>query len=892
MVKVMAGGGAPGFSARAVQMSALMVVWALPQEAAAQQLESQPLACGQLVSMLADDGRVALQGVTFDFNRATLRPDSLPALIAARDAMVTLGGPWAIEGHTDAVGGRDYNQSLSEVRALAVRDWMVGAGVAPELLSAAGFGFDRPVADNATEQGRALNRRVELVGAPGAAMAGLGGPDGIDPCPDLPIPGTAAAPPITEWTGSGGQDWLAFSYLMATGAGGGTGWGGARLTMQPGTQPQACQALCLADDRCAAFSFEPAGANFIETASCALIGSGTEVTLRRDNAYFDGGTFHASGLKPDAAILTPEADDLAAQILADMAEIAALREAVRLVAPDRVAPGAPLPVAVENAVPADRHASWIEISDFGNHDFDWSMAHGSVFIHDMADGRSGEIVAPAEGDYVVRYGITHPTAGQHVIAEQPLRVEAEAGAMAADAAGSAATTRVSVEAEDAASVSFPTDVVPGEQITVSYTGPLYSGDWIDIITAGSDSDMSGGWAWAWAEGAPVILTAPAEEGDYTLRYIAEHPERGRVVLAQDLLAVRSLAAPATVPPFDVGALFRSCDGGGMTTCDIALAEGEVTLTLLSDYGITEPFFYETAGGVRADRPSFDVIRLSDGAAVLLVNPRQAQAVQCQPGQAGDEICLTEDFGEAEGLLAGLVFGSLSGPAMATEAAAIGGDLDSLGPAGALQGVWVFQMDMPGLPGHEAAFIVAELLQDGDGPVLSGTFRTSPDLGPLPGLTGDLSGKIEGETLTLMLAASADAALVFTGGAFGGDAYRGAVELVGAPTGAILRKVAGPGEDWSGPPWMTGAPDGMDAALALGAGALQDIVADLEGDDAMMADMLASMLGAMSGAPADVTAAASTTSPEITDLGGRAIDLGGLPAEALLEFLRPGERVSQ
>lgn len=69
----------------------------------------------------------------------------------------------AIQGHTDNAGTPAHNQTLSEARAQAVVADLVGAGIAPDRLAAAGFGQTKPVADNATEEGKAKNRRVELV---------------------------------------------------------------------------------------------------------------------------------------------------------------------------------------------------------------------------------------------------------------------------------------------------------------------------------------------------------------------------------------------------------------------------------------------------------------------------------------------------------------------------------------------------------------------------------------------------------------------------------------------------------------------------------------------------------------------------------------------------------
>ena len=68
-----------------------------------------------------------------------------------------------LEGHTDTVGSAATNQPLSEARAKSVREALVKLGIAPERISTAGYAFNRPVASNATEEGRKLNRRVELL---------------------------------------------------------------------------------------------------------------------------------------------------------------------------------------------------------------------------------------------------------------------------------------------------------------------------------------------------------------------------------------------------------------------------------------------------------------------------------------------------------------------------------------------------------------------------------------------------------------------------------------------------------------------------------------------------------------------------------------------------------
>ncbi|HEX4870970.1 MAG TPA: OmpA family protein [Nevskiaceae bacterium] len=106
---------------------------------------------------------IVLRGVTFDFDKATLTAnartlldDVVAALQAAAEIKVEVGG------HTDARGSEAYNQRLSEQRAQAVLDYLVAAGIDAGRLSAAGYGEGSPVADNETDEGRELNRRVEL----------------------------------------------------------------------------------------------------------------------------------------------------------------------------------------------------------------------------------------------------------------------------------------------------------------------------------------------------------------------------------------------------------------------------------------------------------------------------------------------------------------------------------------------------------------------------------------------------------------------------------------------------------------------------------------------------------------------------------------------------------
>ncbi len=107
---------------------------------------------------------ISMSDILFDINQATLTSDLkinlakiAGILLVYKDLNIT------IEGHTDNTGTREYNQKLSENRAENVLNFLTEQGVSPTRLSSAGYGFDNPVADNDTVEGRAKNRRVDLV---------------------------------------------------------------------------------------------------------------------------------------------------------------------------------------------------------------------------------------------------------------------------------------------------------------------------------------------------------------------------------------------------------------------------------------------------------------------------------------------------------------------------------------------------------------------------------------------------------------------------------------------------------------------------------------------------------------------------------------------------------
>ena len=72
------------------------------------------------------------------------------------------GNPIEVQGHTDNVGGDEYNQKLSEARAASVAAWFASHGIPAASLSSKGYGKTKPVADNGSPDGRAKNRRVEI----------------------------------------------------------------------------------------------------------------------------------------------------------------------------------------------------------------------------------------------------------------------------------------------------------------------------------------------------------------------------------------------------------------------------------------------------------------------------------------------------------------------------------------------------------------------------------------------------------------------------------------------------------------------------------------------------------------------------------------------------------
>jgi OOP family OmpA-OmpF porin len=124
---------------------------------------AQEVTAGEMLNALNKDGFIALY-INFDTGKSDIKPESQPVI--AQIVTLLKDNPdlkVSIEGHTDNVGTPASNKALSEARAKSVMDALVKGGVVASRLSAVGWGQEKPVADNRTEEGRAKNRRVEIV---------------------------------------------------------------------------------------------------------------------------------------------------------------------------------------------------------------------------------------------------------------------------------------------------------------------------------------------------------------------------------------------------------------------------------------------------------------------------------------------------------------------------------------------------------------------------------------------------------------------------------------------------------------------------------------------------------------------------------------------------------
>ncbi len=123
----------------------------------------QVIQANAMLEALNREGFIALN-ILFDTGKSTIKPVSQPIIDEIHKLLQSHTDlKVSIEGHTDNVGNAADNKTLSLARARAVTDALIAKGIEKERIGSAGFGQERPVADNRTEEGRAKNRRVEIV---------------------------------------------------------------------------------------------------------------------------------------------------------------------------------------------------------------------------------------------------------------------------------------------------------------------------------------------------------------------------------------------------------------------------------------------------------------------------------------------------------------------------------------------------------------------------------------------------------------------------------------------------------------------------------------------------------------------------------------------------------
>ncbi len=135
----------------------------------AEKKAAQAMADLQKIAAVKQEPRgmvITLSGsVLFASGESALLPAAMVKLNEVADALIK-GNPdsnMTIEGHTDSQGARDFNMNLSQKRADSVRDYLVSRGIAADRTKAVGIGPDRSIADNKSAEGRANNRRVEII---------------------------------------------------------------------------------------------------------------------------------------------------------------------------------------------------------------------------------------------------------------------------------------------------------------------------------------------------------------------------------------------------------------------------------------------------------------------------------------------------------------------------------------------------------------------------------------------------------------------------------------------------------------------------------------------------------------------------------------------------------
>ena len=164
------GKSSPGFRTRTILLAALLLTTAACQTTPAPQLKLSTVQVATLKNMgfaPNDDGwslNLATKPILFDTGTDTLEPDDKSAVAKmAKDLLMVGIDHLRIEGHTDNIGTAEMNRTLSLRRAEAVANEFARNNVPAINIVRKGYGFDKPIADNATAQGRAQNRRVTII---------------------------------------------------------------------------------------------------------------------------------------------------------------------------------------------------------------------------------------------------------------------------------------------------------------------------------------------------------------------------------------------------------------------------------------------------------------------------------------------------------------------------------------------------------------------------------------------------------------------------------------------------------------------------------------------------------------------------------------------------------
>lgn len=134
-----------------------------PNTAAGTKVDSQGCPATEK-AVVTEEGTMSFGIIYFDTAKSTIKPQSRPVLQDVADYLKKYPEvKLEVQGHTDSVGTDAFNQKLSEARATAVRNYLIGQGIAGDRLTTEGFGESKPAASNATKEGRAKNRRIEFM---------------------------------------------------------------------------------------------------------------------------------------------------------------------------------------------------------------------------------------------------------------------------------------------------------------------------------------------------------------------------------------------------------------------------------------------------------------------------------------------------------------------------------------------------------------------------------------------------------------------------------------------------------------------------------------------------------------------------------------------------------